>query len=70
MNVDYSAFEGWPIEGRPSLVTVRGKVQVRDRTFVGELGHGKLLTGEQPDPARGARAQREFLHAAVGMPSV
>ncbi len=21
MNVDYSAFEGWPIEGRPSLVT-------------------------------------------------
>jgi dihydropyrimidinase len=43
MNVDYSAFEGWPIEGRPSLVTVRGKVQVRDGTFVGELGHGQLL---------------------------
>ena len=25
MNVDYSAFEGWPIEGRPSAVTVRGE---------------------------------------------
>jgi dihydropyrimidinase len=43
MNVDYSAFEGWEIEGRPSLVTVRGRVQVRDGKFVGQLGHGKLL---------------------------
>jgi dihydropyrimidinase len=43
MNVDYSAFEGWPIEGRPSAVTVRGKVQVRDGKFVGQLGHGKFL---------------------------
>lgn len=25
MNVDYSAFEGWPIEGRPSAVAVRGR---------------------------------------------
>jgi dihydropyrimidinase len=46
MNVDYSAFEGWPIEGRPSVVTVRGKVQVRDGKFVGQLGHGKLLKRE------------------------
>jgi dihydropyrimidinase len=30
MNVDYSAFEGWKIEGRPSVVTVRGEVAVRD----------------------------------------
>jgi dihydropyrimidinase len=44
MNVDYSAFEGWPLEGRPSVVTVRGKVQVRDGKFVGQLGHGRLLT--------------------------
>jgi dihydropyrimidinase len=43
MNVDYSAFEGWELEGRPSVVTVRGKVQVRDGKFVGELGHGKFL---------------------------
>ncbi len=46
MNVDYSAFEGWPLEGRPSLVTVRGKVMARDGKFVGELGHGKLLKRE------------------------
>jgi dihydropyrimidinase len=44
MDVDYSAFEGWEIEGRPSLVTVRGEVQVRDGKFVGRLGHGKFLS--------------------------
>jgi dihydropyrimidinase len=44
MAVDYSAFEGWPIEGRPSLVTVRGEVQARDGKFVGKLGSGKFLT--------------------------
>ncbi len=46
MNVDYSAFEGWPIEGRPNVVTVRGKIQARDGKFVGQLGRGKLLTRE------------------------
>jgi len=43
MNVDYSAFEGWKIEGRPSVVTVRGQVAVRDGKFVGRHGHGKFL---------------------------
>ena len=43
MNLDYSAFEGWKIEGRPSVVTVRGKVSVRDGKFVGKHGHGKFL---------------------------
>ena len=43
MNVDYSAFEGWPLTGSPSVVTIRGKVQVRDGQFVGEMGHGELL---------------------------
>ncbi len=43
MNVDYSAFEGWPIQGRPSHVTVRGQVAVRDGKFVGTLGRGKFL---------------------------
>jgi dihydropyrimidinase len=46
MNVDYSAFEGWAIEGRPSLVSVRGRVQVRDGRFVGRLDHGQLLRRE------------------------
>ena len=44
MAVDYNAFEGWEIEGRPTEVTVRGKIQVRGGKFVGDLGHGKLLT--------------------------
>jgi dihydropyrimidinase len=43
MNVDYSAFEGWKLEGRPSVVTVRGEVAVRDGKFVGKIGRGKFL---------------------------
>jgi dihydropyrimidinase len=46
MNVDYSAFEGWELAGRPIVVTVRGKVQARNGKFVGKLGHGKLLARE------------------------
>jgi len=42
-NNDYNGFEGFPIEGRPSAVTVRGKVQVRDGVFVGEAGRGRFL---------------------------
>lgn len=43
MATDYSAFEGWPIEGKPMHVWVRGKRQVEDGKFVGELGHGQFL---------------------------
>jgi dihydropyrimidinase len=46
VNNDYSGFEGMKIEGRPSVVTVRGKIQVRDGKFVGELGRGKMLKRE------------------------
>jgi len=45
-NNDYNAFEGVEIEGRPSVVTVRGKVQVRDGKFVGERGRGRMLKRE------------------------
>jgi dihydropyrimidinase len=45
-NVDYSGFEGFAIDGRPSIVTVRGKVQVRNGQFVGERGRGQLLKRE------------------------
>ncbi len=43
MAVDYSAFEGWPLEGRASVVTVRGQVAARDGTFTGTLGRGRFL---------------------------
>ncbi len=46
VNNDYNGFEGMEIEGRPSVVTVRGKVQVRDGKFVGERGRGKMLKRE------------------------
>lgn len=46
MAVDYSAFEGWETVGRPSVVTVRGEVAVRDGEFVGTPGRGKLLRRE------------------------
>lgn len=41
--VDYNAFEGWPIEGRPAVVTIRGEVAVRDGTFCGTVGRGRFL---------------------------
>jgi dihydropyrimidinase len=46
MNTDYSGFEGRAIEGRASLVTVRGEVAVRDGVFVGTLGRGAFLRRE------------------------
>jgi dihydropyrimidinase len=46
VNVDYNAFEGMPIEGRPQVVTVRGKVAVRDGKFVGDADRGKFLERE------------------------
>ncbi len=43
MATDYSAFEGWEVQGRASVVCVRGKVMARDGKFVGSLGHGRLV---------------------------
>jgi len=47
-NCDYNGFEGFAVDGRPAIVTVRGKVQVRDGKFIGERGRGRLL---KRDPA-------------------
>ena len=43
MNVDYNPYEGMAIEGRPSVVTVRGEVAVQDGKFVGKTGRGRFL---------------------------
>lgn len=51
-NNDYSGFEGFAIEGRPAVVMVRGKVQVRDGKFVGEQGRGRFLRREPQYEAR------------------
>ena len=46
VNNDYNGFEGMEIDGHPTVVTVRGKVQVRDGKFVGQRGRGQLLKRE------------------------
>ena len=50
MIVDYNPFEGTAIEGRPSVVTVRGQIAVRDGKFVGQPGRGRFL---QREPCHG-----------------
>ncbi|MGD9874093.1 MAG: dihydropyrimidinase [Kiritimatiellia bacterium] len=42
MNVDYNAYEGFEIAGRPDTVTVRGKVAVRNGKFTGSYTHGQF----------------------------
>lgn len=46
MNVDYSGFEGVEIDGKPTVVTVRGAVQVKDGRFVGDRARGRFLRRE------------------------
>src|SRR5690606_24970163 len=46
MNVDYNGVEGFEIDGRPSVVTVRGQVAVKDGVCVGVPGRGRLLRRE------------------------
>ena len=41
--VNYNAFEGFDIVGRPAVVTVRGEVAARDGRFVGTPGRGRLI---------------------------
>jgi dihydropyrimidinase len=43
VNNDYNGFEGFEIDGKPTIVTVRGQVAVRDGQFVGDTSRGKLL---------------------------
>jgi dihydropyrimidinase len=45
-NNNYNGFEGFQIEGRPSVVTVRGKVQVREGQFIGDRHRGQFLKRE------------------------
>jgi dihydropyrimidinase len=44
--VDYNAYDGWEKQGRASIVTVRGQVQVRDGEFVGAIGRGQFIERE------------------------
>jgi dihydropyrimidinase len=47
VNNDYNGFEGFEIDGKPEVVTVRGQIQVRNGKFVGDSSRGKFL-GRKP----------------------
>jgi dihydropyrimidinase len=48
-NNDYSGFEGFEIDGKPSVVTVRGQIAVQDGKFVGDTTRGQLLRRKPQD---------------------
>jgi dihydropyrimidinase len=43
MNVDYSAYEGWPITGKVKTVVLRGTVAVDNGQCLIEKGYGKFI---------------------------
>jgi dihydropyrimidinase len=52
MNVDYSIFEGFEVQGTSDLVMSRGTVLVRDGSWVGPAGHGRYLRRDPVDVTR------------------
>jgi dihydropyrimidinase len=43
MNVNYSAYEGWPVTGKVKTVILRGKVAIDNETCLVEKGYGKFI---------------------------
>ena len=43
MNMDYSAYEGFEVDGKVDTVLSRGTVVVENDTFVGRKGHGQYV---------------------------
>jgi dihydropyrimidinase len=43
MNVDYSAYEGWPITGKVKTVILRGQVAIDNGKCLVEKGYGKFI---------------------------
>ena len=52
MDVDYSIFEGFEIQGTSDVVMSRGTVLVRDGAWVGPANHGRFLRRDVTDFAR------------------
>jgi dihydropyrimidinase len=52
MDVDYSIFEGFEIQGTSDVVMSRGTVLVRDGAWVGPANHGRFLRREVTNFAR------------------
>jgi dihydropyrimidinase len=43
MNVDYSAYEGWPLTGKVKTVVLRGQVAIDNNKCLVEKGYGKFI---------------------------
>ncbi|HSW42476.1 MAG TPA: dihydropyrimidinase [Patescibacteria group bacterium] len=52
MDVDYSIFEGFEVQGASDIVLSRGTVVVRDGQWVGPAGHGRFIRRSRADFAR------------------
>ncbi|MFH1474759.1 MAG: amidohydrolase family protein, partial [Chloroflexota bacterium] len=52
MDVDYSIFEGFVVQGASDVVMSRGTVVVRDGQWVGPAGHGQFIKRGPSDHAR------------------
>jgi dihydropyrimidinase len=52
MDVDYSCYEGWEVQGGSDVVLSRGTVVVQDGQFKGRKGHGQFLKRGPADYAR------------------
>jgi len=52
MDVDYSCYEGWEVQGGSDVVLSRGAVVVQDGEFRGRKGHGRFLKRGPAEYAR------------------
>ena len=52
MDVDYSCYEGWEVQGGADVVLSRGSVVVDHGEFKGQKGHGRFLKRATADYAR------------------
>ena len=46
MNMDYSAYEGFVVDGKVDTVLSRGTVVIEDDAYVGRKGHGRFIERE------------------------
>ena len=46
MNMDYSAYEGFVVDGKVDTVLSRGAVVIEDDAYVGTKGHGRFIERE------------------------
>jgi dihydropyrimidinase len=49
MNVDYSAYEGWPVTGKVKTVLLRGQVAIEDGKCLLRKGFGKFIRRNKVD---------------------